>query len=139
MADVSTFEDVNLRADTVWDVIGDFGAIRKWAVLVHAESVEDTPFGRVRTLVMPEDRVVKERLVVQSQYSYTYAMVDRPEMTDYRSTVAVVPLDENHCRINLIMHMTPQEGQTEEEVTARYTRNLRGNLRAMKKALGLPL
>ena len=29
--------------------------------------------------------------------------------------------------------------QTEEEVTARYTRNLRGNLRGMKKALGLPL
>jgi Polyketide cyclase / dehydrase and lipid transport len=139
MADVSTFEDVNLSANTVWNVIGDFGGIRKWAVLVASESVEDTPSGRVRTLVMPEDRVVKERLVTQSQYSYTYAMVDRPEMADYRSTVAVVPLDQAHCRIELIMHMTPAEGQTEDEITARYTRNLRGNLRAMKKALGLPL
>jgi hypothetical protein len=71
--------------------------------------------------------------------SYTYAMVDRREMADYRSTVAVVPLDDMRCRIELIMHMTPAEGQTEEEVTARYTRNLRGNMRAMKKALGLPL
>lgn len=77
--------------------------------------------------------------MIQSQYSYTYAMVDRPEMADYRSTVAVVPLDESHCRIELIMHMTPAAGQTEDEITARYTRNLRGNLRAMKKALGLPL
>lgn len=139
MTDVSTFEDFNLPADAVWSVIGDFSAIRKWAVLVQNESVEDTPAGKVRTLVMPEDRVVRERLVVQSQFSYTYAMVDRPEMADYRSTVAVVPLDENHCRVALIMHMTPAGGQTEEEVTARYTRNLRGNLRAMKKALGLPL
>jgi len=139
MTDVSTFEDINLPADTVWKVIGDFGGIRKWAVLVKNEAVEDTPSGKVRTLGMPEDRVVKERLVVQSQYSYTYAMVDRPEMADYRSTVAVVPLDENHCRIELIIHMTPAEGQTEDEITARYTRNLRGNLRAMKKALGLPL
>jgi len=139
MTDVATFEDINLPADTVWSVIGDFDGIRKWALLVKGESVEDTPSGKVRTLVMPEDRVVKERLVVQSQFSYTYAMVDRPEMADYRSTVAVIPLDENHCRINLIMHMTPAEGQTEEETTARYTRNLRGNLRAMKKALGLPL
>jgi len=139
MADVSTFEDINLPADTVWGVIGDFSGIRKWAVLVKSESVEDTSSGKVRTLVMPEDRVVKERLVVQSQYSYTYAMVDRPEMADYRSTVAVVPLDENHCRIELIMHMTPAEGQTEDEITTRYTRNLHGNLRAMKKALGLPL
>jgi hypothetical protein len=139
MADVSTSEDVEMSADGVWNVIGDFGGIRKWAVLVQSESVEDTPSGRVRTLVMPEARVVKERLVVKSQYSYTYAMVDRPEMADYRSTVAVVPLDEKHCRIELIMHMSPAGGQTDEEITARYTRNLRGNLRAMKKALGLPL
>jgi len=139
MADVSAFEDIDLPADTVWNTIGDFSGIRKWAVLVKSESVEDTSSGKVRTLVMPEDRVVKERLVVQSQYSYTYAMVARPEMADYRSTVAVVPLDENNCRVTLIMHMTPAEGQTEDEITARYTRNLRGNLRAMKKALGLPL
>ena len=109
-------------------MIGDFSGIRKWAVLVKSESIEETPFGKVRTLVMPEDRVVRERLVVQSQYSYTYAMVGRADMADYRSTVAVVPLDENHCRIELIMHMTPADQQTEEEVTARYTRNLRGNL-----------
>jgi hypothetical protein len=139
MADVSTFEDVNLPADTVWSVIGDFAGIRKWAVLVQSESVEDTPEGKVRTLVMPENRVVKERLAAQSQYSYTYTMVDRPEMVDYRSTVAVVPLDATNCRIELIMHLNPSGGQTDEDITARYTRNLRGNLRAMKKALGLAI
>jgi len=105
-----------------------------WAVLVQIGSVEDTPSGKVRTLVMPEDSIVKKRLVVQSQYSYTYAMVDRPEMTDYRSTVAVVPLDDKHSRIALMMHMTPAQGQTDEGITARYTRSLSGNLREMKKA-----
>jgi Polyketide cyclase / dehydrase and lipid transport len=139
MADVSTFEDVNLPADTVWNVIGDFGGIRKWAVLVQSESVEDTAAGKVRTLTMPENRVVKERLAAQSQYSYTYTMVERPEMADYRSTVAVIPLDSEHSRIELIMHLSPSDGQTDEDITARYTRNLRGNLRAMKKALGLPI
>ena len=139
MADVSTFEDVNLPADTVWNVIGDFGGIRKWAVLVQSESVEDTAAGKVRTLIMPENRVVKERLAAQSQYSYTYTMIDRTEMADYRSTVAVIPLDSGHSRIELIMHLSASEGQTDEDITARYTRNLRGNLRAMKKALGLPL
>lgn len=139
MADVSTFEDVNLPAETVWAVIGDFAGIRKWAVLVQSESVEDTAAGKVRTLRMPEDRVVRERLVVQSQYSYTYAMLDRPEMADYRSTVAVVPLDATHCRIELIVQMTPPEGETDEAFAARYARNLRGNLKAMKRALALPL
>jgi hypothetical protein len=106
-------------------------------VLVESESVEDTPAGKVRTLNMPEGRVVKERLAASSQYSYTYTMVDRPEMADYRSTVAAIPLDDATTRITLIMHLSPSEGTTDEDITARYTRNLRGNLRAMKKALGL--
>jgi hypothetical protein len=88
---------------------------------------------------MPENRVVKERLATQSQYSYTYTMVDRPEMADYRSTVAVIPLDPTHSRIELIMHLSPSESLTDEDITARYSRNLRGNLRAMKKALGLAI
>ena len=137
MADVSTFEDVTLSVDKVWAVIGDFAGIRKWAVLVQSESVEDTPAGKVRTLHMPEGRVVKERLAASSQYSYTYTMLDRPEMADYRSTIAAIPLDATTTRITLIMHLSPSEGQTDEDITARYTRNLRGNLRAMKKALGL--
>jgi hypothetical protein len=101
--------------------------------------VEDTPAGKVRTLMMPENRVVKELLAAQSQYSYTYTMIDRPEMADYRSTIAVIPLGATHSRIELFMHLSPSPGQTDEDITARYTRNLRGNLRAMKKALGLPI
>jgi hypothetical protein len=139
MADVSTFEDVNLPAETIWSVIGDFAGIRKWAVLVQSESVEDTAAGKVRTLVMPENRIVKELLAAQSQYSYTYTMIDRPEMADYRSTIAVIPLDATHSRIELFMHLSPSQGQTDEDITIRYTRNLRGNLRAMKKALGLAI
>ena len=138
MADVSTFEDVNLPADTIWNVIGDFGGIRKWAVLVQGESVEDTPAGKVRTLQMPEGRVVRELLAASSQYSYTYTMLDRPEMADYRSTVAVIPLDKDNSRIELIVSLSASGETTEEQITERYTKNLRGNLRAMKKALGLP-
>jgi len=137
MADVSLFEDVALPAEKVWSVIGDFGGIRKWAVLVQAESVEETPRGKVRTLSMPENRTVKELLATSSQYSYTYTMLDRPEMADYRSTVAVIPLDDLHSRIELIVHLSASEGTTDADIEARYSRNLRGNMRAMKKALGL--
>ena len=137
MAIVSTYEDVALPADKIWSVIGDFAGIRKWAVLVKSETVEETPDGKVRSLVMPDDRVVKERLAASSQYSYTYTMLERPEMADYRSTVAVIPLDDNNSRIELIVSLSAVGDTTEEQITERYTKNLRGNLRAMKKALGL--
>jgi hypothetical protein len=137
MAIVSTYEDVALPADKIWSVIGDFAGIRKWAVLVKSESVEETSNGKVRSLVMPDDRVVKERLAAHSQYSYTYTMLERPEMADYRSTVAVIPLDDKNSRIELIVSLSATGETTEEQITERYTKNLRGNLRAMKKALGL--
>ena len=138
MAIVSNHEDVALPADKVWNVIGDFAAIRKWAVLVKSETVEETPAGKVRSLVMPDDRVVKELLAASSQYAYTYTMLDRPEMADYRATVAVIPLDANNSRIELIVRLSASGDTTEEQITERYSKNLRGNLRAMKKALGLP-
>ena len=137
MAVVSTYEDVPLPAQKIWDIIGDFSGIRKWAGLVKSETTEETPSGKVRTLVMPDDRIVKERLAASSQFAYTYTMLDRPEMATYRSTVAVIPLDEQNSRIELIVSLSPSEGTTDEDITARYTKNLRGNLRAMKKALGL--
>ena len=137
MAVVSHHEDVPLPADKIWSVIGDFAGIRKWAVLVKSESVTDTPAGKVRSLVMPDDRVVKELLAASSQYSYTYTMLERPEMADYRSTVAVIPLDKDNSRIELIVSLSASGETTEEQITERYTKNLRGNLRAMKKALGL--
>ena len=118
-------------------MIGDFAGIRKWAVLVKSETVEETPNGKVRSLVMPDDRVVKEKLGAHSQYSYTYTMLERPEMADYRSTVAVIPLDDNNSRIELIVSLSAVGDTTEEQIAERYTKNLRGNLRAMKKALGL--
>ncbi len=71
MAEVSTTEDVALSADKVWSVIGDFSGIRKWAVLVQDESTEQTPQGPVRSLTMPDGRIVRELLVHQDAHSYS--------------------------------------------------------------------
>lgn len=137
MVDVTIFEDVGLPADDVWRVIGDFTHIRKWALAVESETVAETVDGTVRTLVMPGGTVVKEALALSSEYSYTYTMVDRPELSDYRGTVAVIPLDESHCRIELIVHLATTPEQSDEDVRTGYEKFLSGNLKAMKKALQL--
>jgi hypothetical protein len=64
-------------------------------------------------------------------------MVDNPNVEDYRSTIAVIPLDDSNCRIELIVHVGKSGSESNEELAARYTRFVRGNLKAMKKALGL--
>ncbi len=137
MADVKHSEDVALPAAQVWATIGDFNGIRKWAPIVESETTEQTPAGPVRTLKMPEGRTVRELLADSSEHSYTYTMLDRPEMKNYRSTVSVVPVDAQNCRIELQVHADPTGAETEADTEARYAKSLRGNARAMKRALGV--
>ena len=135
MADLTDYADVDLPAQQVWDVVGDFAAISKWATIIQGESVEDTPDGRVRTLTMGPDRTVRELEVVTSQFSYTYAMLGRPPTYEYRNTIAVIPLDASHSRIQLVLHVVDPETD-DSALTERYTKFLRGNLKAMRAALG---
>ena len=136
MADLTDYADVDLPAQQVWDVIGDFAAISKWAPAIQGQTTEDTPEGRVRTLPMGPDRKIRELEVVSSQFSYSYAMLDRPPTYEYRSTIAVIPLDAGHSRIQLVHHVVDPE-QDEGALTDRYTKFLRGNLKAMRAALGV--
>ncbi len=136
MATVTQYEDLPLPAQRIWDVIGDFGDIRKWATIIKEQSVEDGPDGPVRTLVIG-DATVREARIADSQYSYTYSILDRPPMNDHRSTVAVIPLDATTSRLMLTLSVSPYGDQTEEMLVERHTRALTGNLKAMKAALGL--
>jgi uncharacterized protein YndB with AHSA1/START domain len=135
MADLTEYTDVDLPAQQVWDVVGDFAAISKWAPRIQGQTTEDTPEGRVRTLPMGPDRVVREIEVVTSQFSYTYGMLDRPPTYEYRSTVAVIPLTASQSRILMVHHVVDPDSD-DGALTERYTKFLRGNLKAMRTALG---
>ena len=136
MPEVRATDDVPLAADQVWQVIGDFSNIRRWAVLVQSETIEQTPQGKVRSLTMPDGRVVRELLVRESAHSYTYSL-ERPDMKEYFSTVSVVPVTDDASRIDLSIRFVPTDESAGSEIAERLPRNLRGNIKAMKKALDL--
>lgn len=137
MADLTEYADLPLPAERVWDVVGDFGALRKWATAVHDERTESSPDGPLRIIDMGTGAPVRELRIAASDFSYSYTVLDRPEMTEYRGTVAVIPLDSATARIVLIIHAV-FASIGEDELVTRYTRFLRGNLKAMRRALGLP-
>lgn len=136
MHDVTTRDEVPLSADAVWAVIGDFSGIRKWATLVEAESTRETPEGKVRTLTMPGGRTIDERLVEAGRHSYTYTL-ERPDMTTYLSTVSVEPVGQDAARIVLVVRFEPTDETKVAELTEGFGKFHRGNLKAMKRALGL--
>ena len=136
MNEVSYGEDISLGAEAVWAVIGDFSGIRKWAGAVEAESTEVTPKGKVRTLTMPGGRSIQELMTDEGPHHYTYTL-DRPDMDAYFSTVSVAPGTDEACRIELKVKFIPKDPATLEATTEQLTKFCRGNVKAMKRALGL--
>ena len=132
-------EEVPLAADAVWNVIGDFEGIRKWALAVMSERIEHTPEGKVRVLALPpEGREVRELLWAQTQYSYTYKFLgDTPNARNYFGTTTVVPLNNSLSRIELRSEFEAAPGLSDEQAVTNMTKGIRANLRAMTKALGL--
>ena len=138
MHEVKASEEVPVAADAVWAVIGDFSGIRKWAGLVEAESTEQTADGKVRTLTMPGGRVVRELLTDEGPHHYTYTL-ERPDMKAYFSTVSVKPKGDDACRIELVVRFQPKDEGALAEASEGLSKFTRGNLKAMKRALGLPI
>ena len=133
---VTVIEDVPLGADAVWGVIGDFSGIRKWASLVQNETTEQTSEGKVRTLTMPDGRVIRELLTDEGARFYTYTL-DRPDMKAYFSTVSVKPAGEAASRIELVVRFNPKDEDALAETSEQLTKFCRGNIKAMKRALGV--
>ena len=136
MHEVNVGADVPLSADAVWKVIGDFSGIRKWATAVEAESTEQTADGKVRTLSMPGGRTVKELLADEGEHFYTYTL-NRPDVKSYFSTVSVKPAGADASRIELIVKFEPNDAAKLDETKDQMGRFCGGNLKAMKRALGL--
>ena len=136
MHEIKVGDDAALSAEAVWAVIGDFSGIRKWAGALEAESTEVTPKGKVRTLTMPGGRTIQGLMTDEGPWHYTYTL-DRPDMNAYFSTVSVVPGDANSSRIEYIVKFDPKDASTLEATTEQLTKFCRGNIKAMKRALGL--
>ncbi len=87
---------------------------------------------------MPDGRIVRELLVKEDAHSYTYTL-DRPDMKEYFSTVRVAPVSGTASRIELTIQFVPVDEGAIPEIGERLTKNGRGNIKAMKRALGLPV
>jgi len=59
-------------------------------------------------------------------------------VTGHAATVRVIPIDATTSRIELKTEFTPKPELNADEVVGNMQKGVSGNLKAMKRALGLP-
>jgi carbon monoxide dehydrogenase subunit G len=76
--------------DAVWQKIGDFCAIQTWHPAVSKCEQSEEGGATYRTLTTTDGGTIKEKLVEQTDTSYTYDIIDSPlPVANYRSTISV--------------------------------------------------
>ncbi|MEZ2126920.1 MULTISPECIES: SRPBCC family protein [unclassified Sinorhizobium] len=78
------------KPDAVWQKIGDFCAIQTWHPAVSKCEQNEEGGATYRTLTLGAGGTIKEKLVEQTDTSYTYDIVDSPlPVQNYRATIRV--------------------------------------------------
>ncbi|RUM98243.1 SRPBCC family protein [Pseudaminobacter arsenicus] len=76
--------------DSVWKKIGDFCAIQTWHPGVSKCEQTDEAGATYRTLTATDGGTIKEKLVEQTDTSYTYEIIESPlPVEDYQATISV--------------------------------------------------
>jgi hypothetical protein len=85
---------------------------------------------------MPGGRVIQELMTEEGDFFYSYTL-ERPDMEAYVGTVSVAPAGAAASRIVLTIRFAPKDPSALETVTEQLTKFCRGNIKAMKRALGV--
>ncbi len=118
MTELAKSVELKAAADRVWAVIGQFGDIAQWHPVIDAGRVEEVDGKRRRLLAVTGGGTLIEQLdaVDDGAMSYSYSLIDGPlPVEDYHSTIAVMPVDESHCRVTWTGRFRPKPGTTESQ------------------------
>jgi Polyketide cyclase / dehydrase and lipid transport len=89
MAQVERSKRFDTSAEEMWRRIGDFQGIDAWHPAIAGCTSQEG--GEVRELALPDGSKVVERLVDQTDHSYTYRILDAGPLpvADYEATITV--------------------------------------------------
>jgi hypothetical protein len=122
MTEVLVTDQVKASADTVWDLVRDFGGIKKWnSGSVQDISVDGEGIGAVRTITLPGGLSLQEELRAfdANERSFSYAIVGNSPMpvSDYLATLTIVPESSDSCRVEWGSTFEPGDFPEEQAIS----------------------
>lgn len=131
-ASIDKSVEVKAPASKVWAMIGPFCAIKDW----HPAIGKCTEEGGVRTLVTKDGKatfVEKQTAHDDKDMTYSYHIEKSPlPMTDYNSTIKVMPTGSDSSKVEWSATYTPDQGK-EQDVDKALTGIYEGGLDNIQK------
>lgn len=135
MTSVAEHIEIPASADTVWQLVRDFGAIDEYVPpIAHAE-LSGEGIGAQRTLSLADGGRVVEQLDARDDEarSLRYSMVDSPlPVENYEGTMSVDALDDSACRVTWASEFDVVDAP-EAEVASTFAELYTAGLDGLKK------
>jgi hypothetical protein len=140
MSEVKVSERVGAPAAKVWELLGDFGGIAKWAgPMLESCTVEGSGVGAVRTIGLPGGASIRERCEAYdaAKRALTYAIIGKSPIPvrGYVSNCRVVETGANECRVDWEGRFEP-DGVPEEQAQGMVRGIYTGAIAGLRKSLG---
>lgn len=136
MAKVSMQSPVNMSADELWRLIGQFNAIPDWHPAVSSSKLEDG--GRIRRLSLLGGGEIVERLeqIEEGDRLYRYSIISGPlPVANYTATLRVKEDGEGKAVVEWSSEFDPA-GATETDATAAVQDIYRMGFENLRKMFG---
>jgi len=133
---VSMQSPVNMSADDVWKLIGQFNALPDWHPAVTSSKLEDG--GRIRRLSLLGGGEIVERLeqIEQGDRLYRYSIVSGPlPVANYTATLRVKEDGKGKATVEWSSEFDPA-GATETDATAAVQEIYKAGFEKLRKLFG---
>ena len=136
MSKVSMESRLNMNADEVWKLIGQFNALPEWHPAVVSSKLEDG--GRIRRVSLLGGGEIVERLeqIEAGDRLYRYSIISGPlPVANYTATLRVKEDGKGKAIIEWSSEFDPS-GATETDATAAITEVYKAGLDNLRKMFG---
>ncbi len=140
MSEVLVTEELDIAAEKVWELVRDFGGIRKWVGdMVQDLELEGEGIGAIRTISLPGNAQLQEQLKSHDdeERSFSYAIIGKSPLPvdDYLATFKLIETGDNACRIEWSSSFEPKgisDEQAKPMIEGIYTSGIAGLRKALE-------
>ncbi len=138
MANVTVAEHIKASGPKVWELIGRFDAIQKWAPGIKAATAQGLTPGSLRTVTLSDGTVLTEKLISKADdpLAYTYSIENGGlGLASHISTLMAMDHGDGSCTVSWVCTYEAKNKAENANLGAGFTSFYKAGIAALKKRL----